>query len=218
MSTPQSPPTSFPPPRSWKNRGRMPEARRERLAELAAAAGFADPAAAAAWAPQVLDVGFGLGASLLAAAQQWPAARVLGVEVHQPGILRALDALVAAGHTERVRVLHGDVTGLLPLLGDGSLLAVRAYFPDPWPKRRHADRRLFGPAVVAALARRLGPGATLHVVTDDATYAAGVRAAAAAVPELVPVCGGLGVPDTKYARRAAAAGRTAQDLAWRKGN
>ena len=200
----------------------MPQQRRERFAALAEGLALGSPDAAAAWAPEVLDIGFGHGESLLEAAARWPDRRVLGVEVHQPGILRAMERL-AARAADRVaedptagnaRVLHGDVTALLPLLAPGTVVAVRAYFPDPWPKRRHAVRRLLDREVVAAVAGLLAPGGTFHVVTDDATYAAGVGLAAAAEPRLVPLPGGLGVPPTKYARRAAEAGRDIHDLAW----
>lgn len=203
-------------PRSWRNRGRMPENRRARLASLGERLALPDAAAAAAWTPEVLDIGFGYGESLLAAVAQYPGRRVLGIEVHQPGLLRAMDALVAAGHVDDVRVLYADATAVLPVLAPGSLAAVRAYFPDPWPKRRHEARRLLGTEVVAGLAGLLAPGGTLHLVTDDPGYAAGMRAAGAAAAGLIPLPAGLGVPDTKYARRAAAAGRAAVDLAWRR--
>lgn len=199
-------------PRSWRNRGRMSEGHRERLAERSAQLGFPDAAAAAAWAPQVLDVGFGSGESLLSAARAWPSARVLGVEVHAPGLLRATDGLVDAGlDGGAVRVLAADVTVLLPLLRPGSLRLVQAFHPDPWPKRRHAARRLFSADVLARLTELLAPGGVLHLVTDDDTYAAAVRAD---VPPVLTPCIPPAAPRTRYGQRARIAGRTVHDLAW----
>ena len=216
VSTPGPPPPGPFQPRSWRNRGRMPELHRARLAAHAEALAFPDPAAAAAWAPTVLDIGFGYGESLIELGRTFPGARVLGVDVHSPGQLRAMDALVAAGLGDgSVRVLPSDVTALLPLLGVASLDRVQAFHPDPWPKRRHAARRLFRPAVLARLAELLAPRGVLHLVIDDDAYAASVRSAATDLPELEPV-DPPPVPETKYGRRARAAGRTIHDLAWRR--
>jgi tRNA (guanine-N7-)-methyltransferase len=194
----------------------MPEPHRARLAERAAALAFADPAAAAAWAPTVLDIGFGYGESLVALGMSRrgarPEDRVLGVDVHSPGQLRAMDAVVAAD-LDNVRVLPADVTALLPLLAAGSLELIQAFHPDPWPKRRHAIRRLLQVPLVARLAELLAPGGVLHVVIDDDTYAASVREAAAAAGTLTPITPPM-APETKYGRRARAAGRTVHDMAW----
>lgn len=217
-------------PRSWRTRSRMPEAQHVRLAEQTERLGFAGPAAAAAWAPEVLDIGFGFGESLLAAARAWPGRRVLGVEVFSPGLLRAMDALADAGRNataaaadvggrvdaDRARVLAGDVTELLPLLAPGSLLLVQGFHPDPWPKRRHAARRLYAPTVIARLAELLAPGGVLHLVTDDGSYAAGIRRGAAGIPSLAPWPDGPSAPTTKYGRRARAAGREVHDMSWRR--
>lgn len=200
-------------PRSWRNRGRMTDPKRVRLAERVAELGLPDPAAAAAWAPEVLDIGFGFGESLLALAAARPQQRILGVEVHKPGQLRALDRLAEAG-IENVRVLPADVTVLLPLLADASLRHLQAFHPDPWPKRRHAARRLFSPAVLHQVVRLLEPGGTFHLVVDDDTYAASVCEAVADLPlREIPAAA---APETRYGRRAVAAGRTVHALAWRR--
>ena len=200
-------------PRSWRNRGRMPEPHRERLAARAAALAFADAAAAAAWAPTVLDIGFGYGESLLALGLARPDDRILGVDVHSPGQLRAMDRIAEAG-LSAVRVLPSDVTTVLPLLAPGSLSLVQAFHPDPWPKRKHAVRRLLQPPVVARLAVLLASGGVLHIVIDDDTYAASVSAAASGLP--LAAIDPPPVPETKYGRRALAAGRTVHTMAWSK--
>jgi tRNA (guanine-N7-)-methyltransferase len=200
-------------PRSWRRRGRMPELKRDRLASRAAELAFPDAASAAAWAPQLIDIGFGHGESLLALAQAHPEQRLLGVEVHEPGQLGAMDRLAAAD-ARHVRVLPGDVVELLPLLAPGTLTLIQALHPDPWPKRRHAARRLLSAAVLTRCAELLAPGGVLHVVVDDDTYAAGVRELAAGLP-LAPVTWPA-PPETKYGRRAVAAGRTVHRIAYRK--
>lgn len=202
-------------PRSWRNRGRLSPADHDRLGAPDPWS-WPDPAAAAAWAPQVLDIGFGHGESLVAAAAGHPGSRLLGVEVHAPGVLRARDRLQEAGaDSTSVRILRADVTALLPLLSPGSLLHVQAFHPDPWPKRRHAARRLFDSSTLARLTELLGVGGTLHLITDDDSYAAAMRAAAGGIAELTPI-EPPPAPGTKYGARARAAGRTIHGLAWRR--
>jgi tRNA (guanine-N7-)-methyltransferase len=200
-------------PRSWRNRGRMPETKRDRLAARAAGLALADPAAAADWAPELLDIGFGYGESLLALAAAHPERRLLGVDVHAPGQLAAMDRLAEAG-ARNVRVLPGDVTLLLPLLTAGSLQLIQALHPDPWPKRRHAARRLLSAPVLTRCAALLDAGGVLHVVVDDDTYAAGIREVAAGLP--LAEVEWPAPPETRYGRRAVAAGRTVHRIAYAK--
>ena len=51
--------------------------------------------------------------------------------------------------------------------------AVRAYYifhPDPWPKNRHAENRMFNPRFVDALHRTLETGGSVHIATDHIPY------------------------------------------------
>jgi tRNA (guanine-N7-)-methyltransferase len=57
-------------------------------------------------------------------------------------------------------------------------------FPDPWPKARHARRRLIQPELAALLARRLVPQGALRVATDDVAYAEWIDAVLRAEPAL----------------------------------
>jgi tRNA (guanine-N7-)-methyltransferase len=191
----------------------MPEPKRLRLADRAAALAFGDPTSAATWAPEVLDIGFGYGESLLALAAELPGCRILGADVHAPGQLGAMDRIAAAGLTT-VRVLPCDVSALLPLLAPGSLRLIQALHPDPWPKRRHAGRRLFSPTVLACCVGLLVPGGVVHIVVDDDSYAAALRADLSALP--VRPIEPPELPETKYGRRALAAGRTVHRIAYRK--
>jgi tRNA (guanine-N7-)-methyltransferase len=57
-------------------------------------------------------------------------------------------------------------------------------FPDPWPKDRHARRRLVQPPFIRDLALRLVEGGVLHLATDDAAYAAQMAEVLAGQPLL----------------------------------
>jgi len=124
-----------------------------------------------------------------------------------------------------VRVLAGDGRALLWAAAaataperPGPLVAVRAFFPDPWPKRRHRQRRLVDAAFVGAAATALAPGGVLELATDDASYAGAmtdlVRAEARFEPAGPPARADR--PRTYYERRAIEAGRRVHDIRARR--
>ena len=165
-------------------------------------------------APVVLEVGPGMGEATVAAAAADPARDLLAVDVHTPGHGTLLRRLEEAG-LEHVRVADGDARVLLQdMLAPGSLDEVRVWFPDPWPKARHAKRRLVQPALLDLVATRLRRGGMLHVATDWAPYAAQVAAALAASPlRLVSRERPPDRPATRFEQQGLAAGRRAHDLA-----
>lgn len=122
-------------------------------------------------APVVLDIGFGNGESVYHAALMHPDEDIIGVEVHQPGV-GALLLKVAEAAASNIRVIRADAVEILTHhIASSSLSAVRLYFPDPWPKKRHHKRRLVQPGFVSLVADRLIPGGTFHLATDWAPYA-----------------------------------------------
>ena len=163
-------------------------------------------------APVVLEVGFGMGEVTAAIATAQPELDVLAVDVHTPGHGNLLKLVAEAGLTN-VRVVTGDARVLLAdMLVPSSLAAVRIFFPDPWPKSRHAKRRLVTPAFVDLVADRLVDHGVLHLATDVAGYALSVRALTLAHVALRPVDIPWR-PMTRFEQRGLAAGRAAHDVA-----
>lgn len=166
--------------------------------------------------PVILEIGCGMGEATLAMAAADPATGVLAVDVHTPGIGALLAGAERAGLTN-VRVCIGDAVELMDHLAEASLVGIRAFFPDPWPKVRHHKRRLVQPAFVRRAAELLAPGGTLHLATDIAEYAEQMLAVCAAEPLLTNPAGGFVPrpswrPITGYERRGLAAGRESVDL------
>jgi tRNA (guanine-N7-)-methyltransferase len=116
-----------------------------------------------------LEIGFGGGEHLAEQARANRDIGLIGCEVFLNGIATLL-AQVSAGGLENVRIYPEDARDLLDVLPDASLDRVSLLFPDPWPKRRHADRRFIQPANLDLLARLMKPGAELRVASDDPTY------------------------------------------------
>lgn len=128
-------------------------------------------------APLVLEIGCGHGAAAVAYCREHPEHDLLAVDVHTPGIARMLAAADAAG-VANLRITLGDAVFVLrDRLAPASLHAVHLFFPDPWPKERHAKRRFVSAFTLDLIASRLAPGGVLRVATDQDYYAAHTLAA-----------------------------------------
>ena len=100
-----------------------------------------------------------------------PEADFLGVEVHRPGVGRAL-LEVERLELHNVRVSNHDAVEVIgQQLPEACLDEVLVLFPDPWHKKRHHKRRLLNEAFVALLASRLKGGGLLRAATDWEPYA-----------------------------------------------
>ncbi len=122
-------------------------------------------------APVILEIGFGMGDATAAIAAAHPEINFLGVEVHEPGVAATLRRIEALQLNNLRLIQHDAVEVLRHMLRPDSLAGTHIYFPDPWHKARHHKRRLIQPPLVALLASRLAPGATLHCATDWQDYA-----------------------------------------------
>lgn len=133
--------------------------------------------------PLTLEIGFGMGQSLLAMAEAEPQRRFVGVEVHEPGVGALLAGIQARG-LSNLRVMAEDVMAIFEqVFAPGQLDRVQIFFPDPWPKKRHHKRRMIQPDFVARLASRVRPGGTLMLATDWEPYAEWMLKVLDAAPE-----------------------------------
>lgn len=122
-------------------------------------------------APVTLEIGFGMGASLVQMAANYPERNYLGVEVHQPGIGACLLSANERG-IDNLRVMcHDAVEVLEKMIPDDSLAQVQLFFPDPWHKARHNKRRLVQAPFVELVRQKLQPGGVFHMATDWQPYA-----------------------------------------------
>lgn len=122
-------------------------------------------------APLILEIGFGMGASLAEMAQGQPGNDYIGVEVHEPGVGKLL-WLCAQHGIDNVRIYRADAVEVLQqCMAENSLDGVQLYFPDPWPKKKHHKRRLLQADFAALVASRLRTGGYFHLATDWQSYA-----------------------------------------------
>ncbi len=122
-------------------------------------------------APVTLEIGFGMGASLVTMAQANAHQNFLGIEVHSPGVGACLLAAHEAG-VENLRVMcHDAVEVLDSMIPDNSLNMVQLFFPDPWHKARHNKRRIVQVPFAELVKRKLKQGGVFHMATDWEPYA-----------------------------------------------
>ncbi|MBM3336016.1 hypothetical protein FJY63_15260, partial [Candidatus Sumerlaeota bacterium] len=74
--------------------------------------------------------------------------------------------------------------------------AFHIYFSDPWPKRRHAKRRLFQPSTVSLFERKTARGGQVRIRTDVDWYFADIVALFEQHTRLRAVEKGILSPDT----------------------
>ena len=172
-------------------------------------------------APLIVEIGSGMGSSLVPMAKARPQHNVLAFEVYQPAVARTL-AKLAREQVDNVRLVQVDaVDGLTTLLGPGSVDELWIFFPDPWHKSRHHKRRLVTSDFVDLAASRLRSGALLRLATDWVDYAEQMRLVLdhPAFDDLHPdgpAPRWEDRPVTRFEERGLEAGRVIVDLAYRR--
>lgn len=174
-------------------------------------------------APVIVEIGFGMGQSLLTLAMQNPQNNYLGIEVHKPGVGALLADLTEQG-VSNVRVIMSDAKEVMENhISSASLAGVLLFFPDPWHKSRHHKRRIVQAEFVDCVARKLITGGCFHMATDWENYAEHMMTVASNCHQLDNKAG-VGQftprpqsrPITKFERRGQKLGHDVWDLVFIK--
>lgn len=125
--------------------------------------------------PLHFEIGFGGGEHMAARADMLPDHGFIGCEPFLNGVAQALTHIAPTpdrpGLTN-VRIHHGDALDVLRRIPDGALSFVYLLHPDPWPKARHAKRRMMNDGPLALIAAKLKPGGEFRFGTDHPVYVA----------------------------------------------
>ncbi|WP_106640851.1 tRNA (guanine(46)-N(7))-methyltransferase TrmB [Allosphingosinicella vermicomposti] len=119
--------------------------------------------------PLHFEIGFGSGEHLAYRADLLPDHGFIGCEPFLNGVVGAL-LHVREKALGNVRLHMGDALQVLERLPDASLRFVYLLHPDPWPKARHAKRRMMNHGPMDIIAAKLAPGGEFRLGTDDPTY------------------------------------------------
>lgn len=119
--------------------------------------------------PLHFEIGFGGGEHLACRADLLPDHGFIGAEPFLNGVATAL-AHIRDRRLANVRLHRGDALEVFDRLPDASLSFVYLLHPDPWPKARHAKRRMVNSGPLDLIASKLKPGGELRLGTDDPVY------------------------------------------------
>lgn len=131
-----------------------------------------------------LEIGFGNGEHLAEQARRNPSINFIGAEVFKNGVANLLSIItgikegsdlpekitITQDRTDNIRIWDDDVRLLFKHLPDNSIDKIFVLFPDPWPKKKHADRRFVNPDNLKELHRILKPNGILRIATDHKVY------------------------------------------------
>lgn len=117
-----------------------------------------------------VEIGAGRDTLLLELSRRFPDRLILGFECSRDRVERLARKIERAG-AANVRLVRSEALQCIArLLPAESVESFYVLFPDPWPKKRHEDKRLVSSPSVRLLASRLVPGGRIFLKTDDPDY------------------------------------------------
>ncbi|MBV7255980.1 tRNA (guanosine(46)-N7)-methyltransferase TrmB [Pacificimonas sp. WHA3] len=119
--------------------------------------------------PLHFEIGFGAGEHLAYRADLLPDHAFIGAEPFVNGMVGALQH-IRDQRLANVRLYLGDALDALARVPDGTLAFVYLLHPDPWPKARHAKRRMMNPGPLDLITAKLRPGGIFRMATDHPIY------------------------------------------------
>lgn len=116
--------------------------------------------------PIHIEIGSGKGQFISQMAKQNPDINYIGIEIQTSVLVVALEKALAV-NVPNVQLLHIDGGTVLDYFAEGEVDRIYLNFSDPWPKKRHAKRRLTHPDFLASYEKVLPPQGELHFKTDN---------------------------------------------------
>jgi len=117
--------------------------------------------------PIHVEVGMGKGQFIIGMAQANPDINYIGIEHFDNVIVSALEKVIEAEKPSNLRLLRGNGANLEDLFQAGELDRIYLNFSDPWPKSRHAKRRLTHESFLARYEKVLKKRGEIHFKTDN---------------------------------------------------
>lgn len=113
-----------------------------------------------------LEVGCGKGTFICEMAIRHPERQFIAIEKVESVILLALEK-AKAKEIKNVMFFHGDVMELADVEYEHFCDRIFLNFSDPWPRGRHAKRRLTADAFLDLYKKLLKDGGDIHMKTDN---------------------------------------------------
>jgi tRNA (guanine-N7-)-methyltransferase len=125
--------------------------------------------------PLEVDFGCHRGAFFIGMAALHSGSNFLGIEKQADRVLKCSARIARLGLTNAIARQGTGCEALKNFLPDQSVSVFHLYFPDPWPKRRHAARRVFQSDFLQEIRRVLRSDGILRLMTDDEPYFLAMR-------------------------------------------
>lgn len=174
--------------------------------------------------PLHLEIGFGNGEYTAALAEELPQHRIVGCEIFLNGIATLLKHMEEK-NLQNIRIVHGSaLMAMEEIFADEIFDYIHINHPDPWPKKRHAKRRIIQSHTVELLLRKVKKGGEVWLSTDAEEYYEWMKEAFQTCHdfEKIPVEGRFldeirhEKVATRYEKKGAIHGRGTQHLRYRK--
>ena len=116
--------------------------------------------------PIHIEIGSGKGQFVSGMARQNPNINYIGIEIQESVLVVALEKALAAD-VPNLQLLHVNGGQVTDYFEDGEVAQIYLNFSDPWPKKRHAKRRLTHESFLVGYEKVLPPFGELHFKTDN---------------------------------------------------
>ena len=116
--------------------------------------------------PIYLEIGMGKGKFIIENARRNPDINYIGLELQESVLVRALEKLIEEP-LDNLVLLHEDAFELNNIFEDGEIDKIYLTFSDPWPKSRHAKRRLTCNNILNSYRKALKLDGTIEFKTDN---------------------------------------------------
>ena len=113
-----------------------------------------------------VELGTGKGDFITALAEKYPDKNFLGLEVEREVILKAARK-ISEKNLANVRLALFDINNIAEIFADNEIDRLYINFCDPWPKKRHAKRRLTHERFLLMYKKILKSGGEIHFKTDN---------------------------------------------------
>lgn len=117
--------------------------------------------------PIHIEVGTGMGQFIIGMAIANPDINYIGIEHFDNVIVSALEKVIDAGKPSNLRLFRANGVELTEIFSKGEIDRVYLNFSDPWPKTRHAKRRLTHETFLTLYESVLIPAGEIHFKTDN---------------------------------------------------
>lgn len=135
--------------------------------------------------PVIIEIGFGMGDAAAEIAEKFPEINFIGIEVFTPGVGKLLSEIVQK-KLENIRIIQHDAVEVLNhMIKADSIDGFHIFFPDPWPKKKHAKRRLIQESFIKEIDPKCKRNGYIYCVTDWKDYAEQIEKVFSSFPHFI---------------------------------